>query len=339
MNRIWMWVQVGFGWLPIWALYTAILVGEHGASPWRAASTAARDVIPAALLGLAVTRFARSNPWPRPLRFRFFLLHVVAGIVYAFLWVLAVSVIESGVHERFTIFLGPGVVQVALVGLWLYAMVAAVSYLIESAERTGRAEAAAAKTQLATLRDQLQPHFLFNALHAVVQLIPLEPARAANAAEDVAALLRSSLQQNSDVTTVRDEWAFVSRYVDIERMRFGDRLEIVRHIETDTLEAELPTFTVQTLVENAIRHGASPRVQRTTIAISISRDSGDLLIRIVNPTATSPVQLDPSAGTGLARLRERLYALYGSDAQLEVRPTTTQFEVTARLPLLINELR
>ena len=111
-----------------------------------------------------------------------------------------------------------------------------------------RAEAVATSTQLAALRAQLHPHFLFNALHTVVQLIPVEPAKAAEAAEMVAGLLRTSIGEERDEVPLDDEWRFVSRYLAIEQIRFGDRLRIRSEIPPDVLDEHVPSFALQTLV-------------------------------------------------------------------------------------------
>jgi hypothetical protein len=90
----------------------------------------------------------------------------------------------------------------------------------------------AARAQLAALRAQVQPHFLFNALHTVVQLIPIDPKRAVEAAELVADLLRTTLEEQREEVTLGDEWRFVSRYLAVERIRFGDRLLLREDVPT-----------------------------------------------------------------------------------------------------------
>jgi two-component system LytT family sensor kinase len=210
--------------------------------------------------------------------------------------------------------------------------VAGISYSVESTARAARAEAAAASTQLAALRAQLHPHFLFNSLHTVVQLIPVNPTLAMEAAELVAELLRASLEEQRDELPLADEWRFVSRYLAVERLRFGDRLEVREDLPPAALQANVPAFALQTLVENAVRHGAAPRVAATTVVITASGGgSGSLTLRVRNDReAASPAE--SGTGTGLARLRERLAVLYGNSATLTAGPVEGGYEAVLVIP-------
>ena len=182
---------------------------------WTPDEKAAAIVRP--LVGLVaaflVYRFVQRTPWPRPFRLRFVLVHAGFALAVIVGWRLVSAVIEAiilGGHtpDRFTS-------EFLFLGSVMYVIVAGVSYAVESTARAARAEALAARTQLAALRAQIHPHFLFNALHAVVQLIPVEPARAAEAAELVADLLRTAVEEERDEVTLGDEWRFVSRYLDL----------------------------------------------------------------------------------------------------------------------------
>jgi LytS/YehU family sensor histidine kinase len=199
-------------------------------------------------------------------------------------------------------------------------MIAGVSYASSATERAAMAEANAARAQLAALRSHLHPHFLFNTLHTVVHLIPREPTRAADAAVELAGLLRTTIEEDRDLVPLDDEVAFIERYLAIERIRFGDRLRIETELSPEARRTLVPSFAVQTLVENAVRHGATPRVEPTTIRISgsLSRVTLTVSVRDDGAGATAD-QLNASArGTGLTRLRERLAVLYRGAASLAV---------------------
>jgi LytS/YehU family sensor histidine kinase len=178
-----------------------------------------------------------------------------------------------------------------------------------------------AQTQLAALRAQLEPHFMFNALHTVVQLIPVDPGRAVEAAECVAALLRTALDEARDVVPLADEWAFVSRYLELEGIRFGDRLRASANIDPEFLDVRVPTFALQTLVENAVRHGAAPRVAPTDIVVTANGTRSELVLSVRNTgDVASPHGAESATGTGLRRLRERLEMLHGEAARLAYGP-------------------
>jgi LytS/YehU family sensor histidine kinase len=212
-------------------------------------------------------------------------------------------------------------------------MVAAIAYATQAAARGARIEADAARAQLAALRAQLHPHFLFNALHAVVQLIPVDPRRAVQAAEQLADLLRTSLEEQRDRVTLAEEWSFVERYLAIEYLRFGERLACTIEINPETRAAQLPSFALQTLVENAVRHGASPRVEPTQVTISAGM-TGSLLTLVVHDDgqAADLEKIATSAGTGLRRLRDRLERLYGVRARLDLAKDSGGFSATLIVP-------
>lgn len=285
--------------------------------------------IPAGLLvAFAVSRLVRRVPWPRPFRIRFLAMHLAAAPLAATAWMLLSSAGEKLVMgapflERLASIprmAGPGS-EMLFIGFFLYWIVAGISLAFEGAARAGRAEAMAARTQLAALRAQIQPHFLFNALHTVVQLIPIEPRRAAEAAELVADLLRTTLEEKRDEVTLGDEWSFVSRYLAIERIRFGDRLAVRSELPDGLLGERVPAFALQTLVENAVLHGAAPRVAPTEIVVSAAGNASELTLSVRNSGDGAAPASGNGAGTGLPRLRERLAVLYGSAARLACGPS------------------
>ncbi len=322
-------LQLLIGWLPIWALYAVLIVSAHPPITVSAALWASlRAIVPAALLGLLVRRFTRRLPWPHPFRASFLLIHAGAAALYAGAWLATSTIIGvlpamlMGREHGLPVSQGLAL-PFLVIGVWLYVMVAGVSYTSDASERAARAEATAARTQLAALRAQLHPHFLFNALHSVVQLIPREPARAAEAAEQIGGLLRTAIEEERDLVPLGDEWAFVSRYLDLERLRFGERLVVMATVDAAAREVLVPSFAVQTLVENAVRHGAAPEVEPTTIAVHAAVADGALTIEVRDTgSGATDDQLHGAGagvGTGLARLRERLSALYGDAARLDLR--------------------
>jgi hypothetical protein len=316
MPRPWVWIQVLTGWLPVWALYTTLIYTAHQpVSATQAAIIGVRAILPAAALGVLVFRATRHLPWPRPFRIGFALMHLGAALLYSAAWLVTASIVESIVYGRLVVIGGGVFVPFLVLGVWLYIMVAGISYAIAATERAAQAEAAAARTQLATLRAQLHPHFLFNALHTVVQLIPREPDRAADAAEQVAGLLRTALEEERDLVTLGEEWAFVGQYLEVERLRFGDRLRVHAEIGADARDVLLPSFALQTLVENAVLHGAAPKVDATDITVTATVTTRSLALRVVDSGAGRPAT-PATTGTGLARLRERIGVLYGSAATL-----------------------
>lgn len=313
-----------------------ILPSRRALGVWQAGEiqSACSALSAGAIVAFLVYRFVRRVPWPRSF-FLSFLLNLAAAIATTLLWV-GLSIALESLFTGSLLNTRTGTLfwrERLVIGLLLYPVIALITYPVEAAARAARAEALAARTQLAALRAQIQPHFLFNALHTVVQLIPLDPHRAVEAAELIADLLRATVDESRDEVTLEEEWRFVSRYLALERIRFGDRLvirpELAEGVLEDVLAAKVPAFALQTLVENAVRHGASRRVAATEIAIAANATASELTVsvrntgdgsRAENSTAFDPSGLRP-AGTGLSRLRERLGVLYGDAARLEHGPT------------------
>jgi signal transduction histidine kinase len=314
----WVWIQLLIGWVPAWVLFTMLMVTVHGIGFVQAAPYALRLVAAAALLGLVVVRVAARWPWPHPMRWRFMALHVLAAPLYALAWVAVNSLIESAWQRRWVVVVGVGLPSFLVTGIWFYAMIAGVAYAQQAARRAAEAQALSARTRLAALRSQLHPHFLFNALHTVVQLIPIAPREAQRAAEELAALLRGTLDNEHDLLPLADEWALVQRYLAIEQMRLGDRLRVEPRIEAAALHALVPAFALQTLVENAVRHAAENRLEPTTLRLAARLDGDALRVTVDDDgPGAAPAQLERTGG-GLARLRERAAGLLGPEARLEL---------------------
>jgi hypothetical protein len=313
-------MQLAVGGLPVWALFTLLIVSAHSDTrPVRAAAIALRLMVTAAALGPLVFRVTERFPWPRPMRTGFVAFHLGASAAYSGTWLLLNSAVESALRGQLAIVIGYGLGSYVIMGIWLYVMTAGVAYASQATERAAHAEVLAARSQLAELRSQLNPHFLFNALHTVVQLIPREPGQASRAAEQLAALLRTATEEGRDIVTVGEEWGFVRRYLDIEALRFGPRLVITSDLPPETLSATVPAFGIQALVENAVRHGAAPRVEPTLVSISGHVADDVLTITVRDTGAGADLGAGFRAGgSGLRRLRDRLRGLYGIGACLDL---------------------
>jgi two-component system LytT family sensor kinase len=276
-------------------------------------------------VAVGVFRLVPRVPWPRPLGWRFVAFHVVAAPAATAVWLLVSMALEPlvggnpGGISRVTRFK-----EMMVIGCFFYTLIAGLSYSAHGARRAAQAEAIAAQTQLATLRSQLQPHFLFNALHTIVQLIHIDSRRATEAAELVADLLRRTVEEQRDEVPLSEEWQFVSRYIAIEQIRFGERLVVKADLPPDLESERVPSFALQTLVENAVQHGAAPRVAPTEIAISGRRSNSEMVISVRNSGDSGAARANGNGtGTGLARLRERLTVLYGGSATLVAGPVST----------------
>jgi LytS/YehU family sensor histidine kinase len=180
-----------------------------------------------------------------------------------------------------------------------------------------RLESKLATAQLEVLRMQLQPHFLFNTLHAISALM----YRNVEGADRMVARLSDFLRLSLDTAGMQEvplkrEMEFLDKYLDIEQVRFGDRLQVSRAIDPETLDRLVPNLVLQPLVENAVRHGIAPRASGGRIDISASMRQGRLIVEVLDDglSAADPIR----EGLGLSNTRARLEQLYGSDARLEL---------------------
>jgi len=324
MGRAWIWVQWAIGWLPVAALFAVLMMTVHGAGVHEALHYSLRLMATAAVLGLVVHRFTARLPWPHPMRLVFIAQHALGAALYAVAWVTANSLVESLRVRHVVVVIGPGLSAYLVTGVWFYVMIAGVAYAQRAAARNAELEALQARSQLAALRAQLHPHFLFNALHTVVQLIPLDPERATRAAEQLAALLRASFDNPREQVTLREEWKVVRLYLDIDAIRFGERLAVETEFEPAALDELVPSFALQTLVENAVRHGAAPRVEATTLKLRANVEGDRLLLVVEDNGMGADAAALEAGGTGLRRLRERLGWLYGGSAALAVQSAPGQ---------------
>jgi hypothetical protein len=185
---------------------------------------------------------------------------------------------------------------------------AAESSLAESRLRTAQAETATTRAELASIQARLNPHFLSNALHSVSALVASDPAAAEEALDRIGDLFRYSLiQSEQHVVCLDDEWRFVQDYLAIEQMRLGSRLTVELSLERAAGECEVPSFVLQPLVENAIRHGIGPRTGGGTVRVSGRRMNGRVLLEVTDDGAGALAEgIEASAGTGLRTLKQRL---------------------------------
>lgn len=174
-----------------------------------------------------------------------------------------------------------------------------------------------AESQLAQLRAQLQPHFLFNALNTISSLMQVDVPRADRLLTQLADLLRASLQTGARHTnSVREELNLLRLYSTIMQERFAGRVTVEWRVEADTLDASIPAMLLQPLLENSFRHGVERSSRPVEISIDAQRAGDDLTISIRNSGSLSPDA--PGAGIGVANSRERLALLFGDRASLAV---------------------
>jgi LytS/YehU family sensor histidine kinase len=247
--------------------------------------------------------------------------------------------------------LGVFYIEMTLLGAWS-ALYYAINYYLQvelQADRLERLEAQATSAQLAMLRYQLNPHFLFNTLNSISTLVLLKQTEPANAMlTRLSGFLRHTLvAQPGGKVTVAQEVETLHLYLDIERMRFEERLRTVFNIDPVAADALIPSFLLQPLVENAIKYAVSPQEEGARISLSAQlvgnrlrltvSDTGPGLrhksARATLPAAMSGADNPVSTGVGLANIRDRLAQAYGDDHLFDIHtPPEGGFTVVIELP-------
>jgi len=213
-------------------------------------------------------------------------------------------------------------------GLMTYWVIVCIGYAINYFRQYKEGELRAAdmrgklvQAQLQALKMQLQPHFLFNTLHAISALMHRDVEAADRMLARLSDLLRLTLENvGVQEVTLKQELEFLEGYLEIERTRFQDRLSVKMNIDGDVLDAAIPNLILQPLVENAVRHGIAPRAAAGHIDISASRQNGMLRIQISDDGPGLPKNGSSPAkkGVGLSNTRERLVQLYGENQRLDL---------------------
>jgi len=213
---------------------------------------------------------------------------------------------------------------------WLIVSVmAALGHYRRSQEKDRRAaelSASLAKANLQALQHQLQPHFLFNALNSIAALVHTNPSAADDMIANLSELLRMSLDLSLEPeTTLRREMEILSCYLDIERARFQDRLEVSVTVEPAALDAWMPALLLQPLVENAVRHGLEAKAKRAPIEIAARIEGGNLRLTVADsgPGLVSLPDGSVKEGIGLSNTRARLRELYGDRGVLRIENAPT----------------
>ena len=354
------WLAYALAWVPYAASYIVIFL-QQGSSLNSAVIDALINVISAAVLGLLVLWVCGHLSWSHYKRLWFFPTQIALAIVYASLWVTTVSLIFtlwiSLRNGKFTfVFLQSYALQWEFFsGLMIYATLASLSYVMqisadlreeerrarETELRAARAEALHTRAELTALRSKLNPHFLFNTLHTLMALVRHNRAEAEVAIERFSAMLRYLLRRQNDSgdvtsaeTTFAEEWDFVKNYLELEKLRLGNRLVVKAEIDPAAFDAVLPHLSLQPLVENAIKHAVAPRALGGRISIAASLTDADLVLTVSdNGNGATAEQLEQSSGLGLKLIAKTLSTQYEGRAQFAIESSPNKgFTVRLRIP-------
>jgi sensor histidine kinase YesM len=309
MHHAWarLFIVLLLGWLP-WAVATPLVLSlgrKYPLARWGRFSTWGAHLAACATIGLVWATWNASleellNPWA----------HVPGADRFAELWL-----------QKFE----NGLLSYAL----LYATILLVSHALDSREQlalqqteTARLNEQLSKAQLNSLRNQIEPHFLFNTLNAIAGLVREKRNDAAvSMIAGLSDFLRRVLEDsNRHEVPLEEELDFALKYLDIQKVRFGERLRVSVSVPTELLPAPVPSLILQPMVENAIKHGIARRVQGGAIHITALRSNGRLTLSVYNDGPRLPEGWDKTrSGIGISNVQTRLQGLYGQAFELSMR--------------------
>jgi two-component system sensor histidine kinase AlgZ len=281
----------------------------------------------ATVMGVALCKL---RPW---------LLRLPGRLPYAGVWLVMVAIVIAGsvvaqwldgaLEMHLIPVAGSFVRDNALIAALLAA--AMLRYFYVLAEWQARL-AAVAHARVEALQARIRPHFLFNSMNTVAALVRMDADAAERTVENLSELFRAALgQDDTHSGTLGEELQLVDRYLAIEQLRLGDRLQVRRELDALPLDASMPVLLLQPLVENAVRHGIQPRRDGGEVVLRGTRDAATLRIEIDNPLAEGPTA--GGSGHGLNNVRQRVAYHFGPRASVDAGPRGERFIVTLQLPI------
>lgn len=296
-----------------------------------------------------VVALSRRFPLAKPRLARHIAVHVACAITFCFAWA------AGGVLLNWLLGRGFGGSVLGWYGSWVFTTLPfgsavyfsvvgiehALRYFVEARERdaqVARLSEQLTGARLAALQAQLNPHFLFNSLNTVNVLVrDGDTVAATRVIEQLSEVLRTSLSRSRDnEVSLDDELALVRQYLAVEQARFSDRLRPEIDVPDELLSAAVPSFALQHLVENAVRHGIARRSGAGRIAVLARRVAGSLELSVIDD-GPGPSGAPVEPGHGLENTRERLHTLYGEGASLDLRAADGQGTI-ARLRIPYHEV-
>lgn len=236
---------------------------------------------------------------------------VVVGLVALFSWLAEPALRLARISYVYEVS-SHAILRNVLMGAIVAGLIMRYFYLQEQLRARQRTELTA---RLQALQSRIRPHFLFNSMNIIASLIHVDPDKAEQAVEDLSELFRASLKAEGEVS-MNEELELCQHYVNIEKFRLGDRLQVEWQINTVPEQVRIPALTLQPLIENAIYHGVEPRSEQSVVRITIDYDGRDVSIIITNPVAHAPVSSARGNRMALNNIRQRLMAHYGETAKL-----------------------
>ena len=322
-------------WVFLGLLFALVLVGTGRLRPFETALITAPVIVLLAIECLGPWYYLRSLPLRSTAPLKLLGTWLISAMVMSAL-VLAVVHVTAAILRGNDPGLGsrliPAVPVLAGMTILVYLLSIAMHYVLFALESSRKAELLSREAELKALKAQVNPHFLFNSLNSISALTSSDPAKARDMCIRLSEFLRTSLRLGERVSIpFAEELALTKTYLDVEQVRFGARLRVKQDFDAGCASCEVPPLLVQPLIENSIKHGIATLVEGGEVSMTGRRAQDSIRITIENP-------FDPDApetrrnGFGLASVRNRLNARYGSAARLEIQVDPDRYRVVLTIP-------
>ncbi|NOX66477.1 MAG: hypothetical protein GXO85_12010 [Chlorobi bacterium] len=269
--------------------------------------------------------------------------HLIASAIASLLWIYSVYFIITSIFIDYQTFIESTLIFRFVIGLLLFIMIIILDYVIiyydnfkTNLTKEAELSALVKEAELKSLKYQINPHFIFNSLNSISSLTTSNPEKAREMSINLSNFLRKTLADNENhKIKLKEEIDNIKLYLEIEKVRFGERLEFIINVDDNCKNYEIPNMILQPIVENAIKHGVYESIEKVTINFNCKLEAEFISMTITNnfdPTAVSEI----GEGIGLQNIRDRLKLIYGRMDLISISKDADIFKVALKIP--VNEM-
>ncbi len=329
-------IIIYLGWWSIWMVLQTLVITNTGFNLTLALKDAGITTVVLALAGYVVISSMRYYH-PRDIKRLAWSTGLALACVFLIRW-LSLQII--GDESDYSNFLEKTIIVRGLFCWLIISMITLVTWTWfymreqrEIEERKINMEKLAREAELSSLRQQLQPHFLFNSLNSISALVVTKPEKARQMIQELSDFLRGTIRKDDQqLVSLEEEIKHLNLYLEIEKVRFGHRLKTEIVVDDNAKKMQLPLLLLQPLLENAIKFGLYDTIGEITISLKATNNEGNLHVTIENPFDPETSQIRPGTGFGLKSVQRRLYLLYSRNDLISARNNETIFTTELKIP-------
>lgn len=329
-------IIIYLGWWSIWMMLQTLVITNTGFNLTLALKDAGITTVVLALAGYVVISSMRYYH-PRDIKRLAWSTGLALACVFLIRW-LSLQII--GDESDYSNFLEKTIIVRGLFCWLIISMITLVTWTWfymreqrEIEERKINMEKLAREAELSSLRQQLQPHFLFNSLNSISALVVTKPEKARQMIQELSDFLRGTIRKDDQqLVSLEEEIKHLNLYLEIEKVRFGHRLKTEIVVDDNAKKMQLPLLLLQPLLENAIKFGLYDTIGEITISLKATNNEGNLHVTIENPFDPETSQIRPGTGFGLKSVQRRLYLLYSRNDLISARNNETIFTTELKIP-------